>query len=120
MVLDKPVDNMNSDAAFAGFPVGQLPHHPAGGDLSFRMGLKPWQKHKPSIEILCNNQVNFLTCCTRKWYNIMLDDGFIIVVLSCIFEKKIYLPFILIFPQTRLESGSQLLTCSTLRLFLKH
>lgn len=58
MVLDKPLDNMNSDAAFSGLPGGQLPHAAAGGDMSFRMGLKPWQKHnKPSIEILCNNQV---------------------------------------------------------------
>ncbi|XP_027159369.1 WD repeat-containing protein 48 isoform X1 [Coffea eugenioides] len=56
MVLDKPLDNMNSDGMF---PVagGQLPHPAAGGDGSFRSGVKHWQKLKPCIEILCNNQV---------------------------------------------------------------
>ncbi|XP_073065245.1 uncharacterized protein [Primulina eburnea] len=38
MVLDKPVDSINSDGVFS-------------------PGLKPWPKLKPSIEILCNNQV---------------------------------------------------------------
>ncbi|KAJ7978062.1 WD repeat-containing protein [Quillaja saponaria] len=57
MVLDKPLDNLNSDGTFApGLAGGQL-QHPAGGDGSFRSGLKPWQKLRPSIEILCNNQV---------------------------------------------------------------
>jgi WD repeat-containing protein 48 len=27
-------------------------------DSSSRLGLKPWQKTKPCIEILCNNQVS--------------------------------------------------------------
>ncbi|CAL5323518.1 unnamed protein product [Camellia sinensis] len=57
MVLDKPLDNMDIDGTFApGLPVGQLQHPTIGGDGSFR--LKPWQKLKPSIEILCNNQRN--------------------------------------------------------------
>ncbi|XP_059652629.1 uncharacterized protein LOC132299822 [Cornus florida] len=57
MVLDKPIDNLSSDATFApGLPGGQL-QHSAVGDGSFRSGLKPWQKLKPSIEILCNNQI---------------------------------------------------------------
>ncbi|KAI5676493.1 hypothetical protein M9H77_07443 [Catharanthus roseus] len=56
MVLDKPLDNMNSDGTFSGLPGGQLPLT-TGGDVPFRTGLKPWQKLKPSIEILCNNQV---------------------------------------------------------------
>ncbi|KAL7204970.1 hypothetical protein ACSBR2_017984 [Camellia fascicularis] len=56
MVLDKPLDN--TDGTFApGLPGGQLQHPAIGGDGSFRSGLKPWQKIKPSIEILCNNQV---------------------------------------------------------------
>ncbi|KAI8024580.1 hypothetical protein LOK49_LG03G01840 [Camellia lanceoleosa] len=56
MVLDKPLDNMDTDGTFApGLPVGQLQHPAVGVDGSFR--LKPWQKLKPSIEILCNNQI---------------------------------------------------------------
>ncbi|KAJ9682246.1 hypothetical protein PVL29_018229 [Vitis rotundifolia] len=58
MVLDKPVDSVNPDGTFAsGLPGGQSQHSAVGGDGSFRSGLKPWQKLKPSIEILCNNQV---------------------------------------------------------------
>lgn len=49
MVLDKPLDSLGSDGTFAPGPIG--------GDGSFRSGFKPWQKFKPSIEILCNNQV---------------------------------------------------------------
>ncbi|KAL6526160.1 hypothetical protein OROMI_029800 [Orobanche minor] len=57
MVLDKPMDIMNGDGNNApGMPGGQIPI-PAVGDGSFRSGLKPWQKLKPSIEIMCNNQV---------------------------------------------------------------
>ncbi|XP_057499023.1 uncharacterized protein LOC130783423 isoform X1 [Actinidia eriantha] len=58
MVLDKPLDSLNSDGTLApGQPGGQSQHPSVGGDGSFRSGLKPWQKLKPSIEILCNNQV---------------------------------------------------------------
>lgn len=39
MVLDKPLDGMNG-----------------GGTLD--VGLKPWQKLRPSIEILCNNEAS--------------------------------------------------------------
>ncbi|GKV40401.1 hypothetical protein SLEP1_g48053 [Rubroshorea leprosula] len=56
MVLDKSSDNVNTDGTFAPGHGGQL-QHSAVGDLSFRSGLKPWQKLRPSIEILCNNQV---------------------------------------------------------------
>nr|XP_016451499.1 PREDICTED: WD repeat-containing protein 48-like [Nicotiana tabacum] len=52
MVLDKPLDSINSDGSFTS---GM--HGVTGGDGSFRTGPKPWQKLKPSIEILCNNQV---------------------------------------------------------------
>ena len=59
MVLDKPLDSMNSDGTLApGHPGGQLQNPSVGGDGSFRSGLKPWQKLKPSIEILCNNQAS--------------------------------------------------------------
>ncbi|XP_050274757.1 uncharacterized protein LOC126717278 [Quercus robur] len=57
MVLDKPLDSVNPDGTFApGLAGGQL-QHSVIGDGTFRSGLKPWQKLKPSIEILCNNQV---------------------------------------------------------------
>ncbi|PIN13813.1 Conserved WD40 repeat-containing protein [Handroanthus impetiginosus] len=57
MVLDKPIDSMSADGTFApGLSGGQI-SNPVVGDGSFRLGLKPWQKLKPSIEILCNNQV---------------------------------------------------------------
>lgn len=50
MVVEKPLDSLINDAG------GQLPL-PFVGDGSFKsMGLKPWQKLKPSVEILCNNQ----------------------------------------------------------------
>ncbi|XP_022965590.1 WD repeat-containing protein 48-like isoform X1 [Cucurbita maxima] len=51
MVLDKPLDNVNPDISFGPGLSSTV------GDGSFRSGLKPWQKLKPSIEILCNNQV---------------------------------------------------------------
>lgn len=58
MVLDKPLDSVNSDGTFGpGLAGGQLQHSAVGGDGSVKSGLKPWQKLKPSIEILCNNQV---------------------------------------------------------------
>ncbi|XP_052193409.1 uncharacterized protein LOC127801914 [Diospyros lotus] len=58
LVLEKPLDGMEADSTFApGPPGGQLQHPVVGGDGSFRPGLKSWQKLKPSIEILCNNQV---------------------------------------------------------------
>lgn len=56
MVLDKPVDSLTADGTIApSIGGGQIP--PLVGDGSFRSGLKPWQKLRPSIEILCNNQV---------------------------------------------------------------
>lgn len=59
MLLDKPVDNLNAEATFApNMPGGQIPHQVGDGPL--RSGLKPWQKLRPSIEILCNNQASFL------------------------------------------------------------
>ncbi|KAF5463508.1 hypothetical protein F2P56_019414 [Juglans regia] len=57
MVLDKPVDGINTDGTFASGLVGGQLTHTVVGDGSFRSGFKPWQKLKPAIEILCNNQV---------------------------------------------------------------
>ncbi|XP_058077048.1 uncharacterized protein LOC131225526 [Magnolia sinica] len=57
MVLDKPMDGGNSDGTFTSALPGGQSQLPIIGDGSFRSGLKPWQKLKPSIEILCNNQV---------------------------------------------------------------
>ncbi|XP_047954346.1 WD repeat-containing protein 48-like isoform X2 [Salvia hispanica] len=57
MLLDKPMDSLNADGTFApNAPGVQIPHAVVG-DGSLRSGLKPWQKLRPSIEILCNNQV---------------------------------------------------------------
>ncbi|CAK8544727.1 unnamed protein product [Lathyrus sativus] len=59
MVLDKPLDNILADGNFPPGLTGSQSQLQAVGDGSFRSGsgFKPWQKLKPSIEILCNNQV---------------------------------------------------------------
>ncbi|CAM8938144.1 unnamed protein product [Rhodiola kirilowii] len=54
MVLDRPLDNLSIDAASS---AGGSSHHSSIGDGSSRGGSKPWPKLKPSVEILCNNQV---------------------------------------------------------------
>lgn len=56
LVLDKPIDSLNTDGTYAA-GLGAQPQHSASGEGSLRSGLKPWQKLRPSIEILCNNQV---------------------------------------------------------------
>ncbi|XP_010909218.2 uncharacterized protein [Elaeis guineensis] len=57
MVLDKPIDGGSSDGSFGlGLSSGQS-QLSLIADGSLRAGIKPWQKLKPSIEILCNNQV---------------------------------------------------------------
>ncbi|RID64463.1 hypothetical protein BRARA_E03400 [Brassica rapa] len=48
MVLDSPLDSLAIDG-------GPQPLFAGNGLLP--SGSKPWQKLKPSIEILCNNQV---------------------------------------------------------------
>ncbi|GAB4855426.1 hypothetical protein Ancab_024053 [Ancistrocladus abbreviatus] len=56
MVLDKPLESV--DGTFAPGLAGVTPQNSsAGGDASLRSGLRPWQRLKPSVEILCNNQV---------------------------------------------------------------
>ncbi|PPD96606.1 hypothetical protein GOBAR_DD06362 [Gossypium barbadense] len=49
--LDKPSDNANTDGTFSPGLGGRL-QHLAVGDGSFRSGLKPWQKPRPSVEVL--------------------------------------------------------------------
>ncbi|KAA3487316.1 WD repeat-containing protein 48-like [Gossypium australe] len=46
--LDKPSDNANTDGTFSPGLGGRL-QHLAVGDGSFRSGLKPWQKPRPSV-----------------------------------------------------------------------
>lgn len=58
MVLDKPVDSVNPDGPFPPNLAGGQLQPSAIGDGSFRPGFKPWQKLRPSIEILCNNQAS--------------------------------------------------------------
>ncbi|KAI3757243.1 hypothetical protein L6452_04777 [Arctium lappa] len=55
IVLDKPLEGLSNDGTSA--PGGQLQNSSVNADGSFRSGSKPWQKLKPAIEILCNNQV---------------------------------------------------------------
>ncbi|XP_010546629.1 PREDICTED: WD repeat-containing protein 48 [Tarenaya hassleriana] len=54
MVLDKPLDSLAADGTGV---LGGQSLQLAAGNGSFHSGLKPWQKLRPSIEILCNNQV---------------------------------------------------------------
>ncbi|MBA0844096.1 hypothetical protein Goarm_001220 [Gossypium armourianum] len=57
MVLDKPIDTGSTDGSLAPGHGGQL-QHSAVADGSFKSGLKPWPKPRPSVEILCNNQAS--------------------------------------------------------------
>ena len=55
MVLDKPQE-------VAGNVDGSFPSALSSVQSQFSpAGLKPWQKLKPSIEILCNNQARLLS-----------------------------------------------------------
>lgn len=60
MVLDKPLDSLHADGSFTPGLAGPQSQHQAVGDGSFRSGFKPWQKLRPSIEILCNNQASYM------------------------------------------------------------
>jgi len=63
LVLDnKPLDNLHADGNFAPGLAGSQSQLPVVGDGSFRSGsgLKPWQKLRPSIEILCCNQASYM------------------------------------------------------------
>ncbi|KAG0470197.1 hypothetical protein HPP92_016897 [Vanilla planifolia] len=56
MVLDKPPEGGNADAPFGLIPgIGQSQLSSLSDNTS--RTIKPWQKFKPSIEILCNNQL---------------------------------------------------------------
>lgn len=54
LILDKPLDGGDSDGTFVG---GQSPLSTIRGDGIFVAGVRPRQKLKPSVEIMCNNQV---------------------------------------------------------------
>jgi hypothetical protein len=56
LVLERPLDG-GSDGTFSmGLTSGQS--QLTALDSSSCLGLKPWQKLKPSVEILCNNQAS--------------------------------------------------------------
>ncbi|CAM0950116.1 unnamed protein product [Alopecurus aequalis] len=55
LVLEKPLDG-SPDSTF-GMGLASGPSPLSALDSSSRLGLKSWQKLKPSVEILCNNQV---------------------------------------------------------------
>ncbi|KAE8711503.1 cysteine synthase-like [Hibiscus syriacus] len=57
MVLDKPIDSLNTIGSFAPGIGGQLQHSSVGDGL-LCSGLKPWKNPRHSIEILCNNQAS--------------------------------------------------------------
>ncbi|KAK8689519.1 hypothetical protein V6N13_088234 [Hibiscus sabdariffa] len=66
LVLDKPIDSVSTDGTYA----------PGLGGQS-QSGSKPWQKLRPSIEILCNNQVLSpdMSLATVRAYVIILTSG---------------------------------------------
>ncbi|KAH9603966.1 hypothetical protein KSS87_023569 [Heliosperma pusillum] len=58
MVLEKPLDGVVGEQPFApGLTGGPLQNSVAIGDGSLKSSSRPWQRLKPSIEIMCNNQV---------------------------------------------------------------
>lgn len=59
MVLDKPLDNVNADSSLLPGFAGSLQLQTVG-DEPLRSGFKSWQKVRPSIEILCNNQASYV------------------------------------------------------------
>ena len=58
LVLDKPLDGGSDSAFVMGLTSAQS--QLSALDSSSRLGLKSWQKTKPCIEILCNNQASSL------------------------------------------------------------
>ncbi|KAH9620313.1 hypothetical protein KSS87_022929, partial [Heliosperma pusillum] len=57
MVLDKPLEGVAGEQTFPMLAGGPLQNSGALGDGSLKTGLRPWQRLKPSIEVLCNDQV---------------------------------------------------------------
>ncbi|KAK9732765.1 hypothetical protein RND81_04G020300 [Saponaria officinalis] len=58
MVLEKTLENVAGEQTVSPGAAGTpLQNSGAVGDDSLRTGLRPWQRLKNSIEILCNNQV---------------------------------------------------------------
>jgi WD repeat-containing protein 48 len=62
LVLEKPLDG-SPDSTF-GMGLTSGPSQLTTLDSSSRLGLKSWQKLKPSVEILCNNQASICTSST--------------------------------------------------------
>jgi len=69
MVLDKPLDSLNAESSFSPGLTASQSQHQVVGDGSFRSGFQPWQKLKPSIEILCNNQASDMFCYMQSHYS---------------------------------------------------
>jgi len=67
MVLDKPVDSLNAESSFSAGLAASQSQHQVVGDGSFRSGFQPWQKLKPSVEILCNDQASNMFCYKRSY-----------------------------------------------------
>lgn len=77
MVLDKSMEDINADGTTA-------PAMTSGPVGSFCSGLKPSQNHKPSIEILCNNQASLWNLLNIFCY-IAPTYFLLIIIFSCIF-----------------------------------
>ena len=67
MVLDKPLDSLSAEGSIAPGLTGSQSQHQAVGDGSFRSGFQPWQKLRPSIEILCYNQASNMLSCMQSY-----------------------------------------------------
>ncbi|KAE8710566.1 WD repeat-containing protein 48-like protein isoform 2 [Hibiscus syriacus] len=66
MVLGKPIDTANTGGSFAPGLGGQL-QHSAIGDGSFRSGLKPRPKLRPSVEIVLSPDMSLATVRAYIW-----------------------------------------------------
>ncbi|OIW13544.1 hypothetical protein TanjilG_29285 [Lupinus angustifolius] len=80
MVLDKPLDSV-VDGSFSPGLAGSQLQVQAVGDGSFRSGFKSWQKLRPSIEILCNNQASYMFF-SMLYYDIIYNN-FLLDADSC-------------------------------------
>lgn len=68
MLLDKGLDGVSADGKSSSGPTGGQSQLHTVGDGSSWSVLKPWQKLKPSIEILCNNQVSGYNLVTTLFF----------------------------------------------------
>jgi len=65
MVFD--VDILNAESSFSPDLAASQSQHQVVGDGSLRSGVHPWQKLKPSFEILCNDQASNMFCHMRSY-----------------------------------------------------